>query len=162
VSAEQAARARLLRLQQEIRVELEALDKLRDKLERFSGAEGATVPEEARWAMLAVSLHGYYCAVESSLMRIARTVDGDTPVGDEWHRDLLLCMSMPLGDIRGPVLSEESRAFLGKLLGFRHFFRHAYAVEFDGALLLDHASRVATAHPRLAQELRLFVAQLLD
>jgi hypothetical protein len=162
VSIESAARVRLLRLQQEILAEAATLEKLSVRLRRAAEADGASLPDEARWAVLAVSLHGYYGAAESALLRICRTVDDDVPSGAEWHKDLLLTASRPLGEIRGAVISEASRATLTILLGFRHFFRHAYAADFDGAKLLDHASRTLASHPTLVTELEAFARQLLD
>lgn len=52
-------------------------------------------------------------------------------------------MALQIEQVRPAVISPESRDLLQRLLGFRHFFRHAYAVDLDGNRL-DLLRREAT------------------
>jgi hypothetical protein len=62
-------------------------------------------------------------------------------------------MGLELPGVRPAVLSRASVDALRRLLGFRHFFRHAYAVELD-PVQLDALRREALAlAPRLVSEL---------
>jgi hypothetical protein len=83
-------------------------------------------------AEAAVALHHAYGAVESVFSRIARAVDDGVPEGADWHQALLNVMALRIEQVRPAVISSESRDLLQRLLGFRHFFRHAYAVDLDG------------------------------
>ena len=158
MSPEDVARTRLRHLEQEVLAELDALSEIRSQIARFAFAE--ELPNDARWAALAVQLHGYYGAVESALTRIVRTVDGEVPAGGEWHKSLLLSASRPLRETRSEIVSLATFDHLMRLLGFRHFFRHAYAVRFDGARLVEHAERTLGCHDQIVQELLDFVEQL--
>lgn len=160
MSPERRARAELLRLEQEIRAHLVAMDRQRERIDLFASERGNHIEPVARWSALAVALHAYYCAVESALTRVARTIEGNLPSGSDWHRDLLRSMSLDLSDVRPAIISPETQASLARLLSFRHFFRHAYSVDFDADQLSDHARRVLAGHSRLVAELSLFADSL--
>ncbi len=87
--------------------------------------------DAAMCALVAVDLHYLYGAVEAILERVARTIEGDLPEGRSWHRELLEEMGRPLEGVRPALLTAETVEGLRDLLGFRHFFRHAYAVALD-------------------------------
>ena len=76
-----------------------------------------------------------YSAIESALARIARLLDDSPPDGPDWHQALLTAMALDIEGVRPAVLSKPAQTALRRLLGFRHFFRHAYAVELDGTRL---------------------------
>jgi hypothetical protein len=86
-------------------------------------------------AQAAVALHHAYGAIESALARIARLLDDSPPEGPDWHQTLLAAMALDIESVRPAVLSRPALSALRRLLGFRHFFRHAYAVELDGKRL---------------------------
>jgi len=88
-------------------------------LPRLSDAGRPTLAEAA------VALHHAYGAIESALSRIARAIDDGLPEGSEWHQALLHTMSLAIDQVRPAVLGVETRTLLQRLLGFRHFFRHA-------------------------------------
>jgi hypothetical protein len=79
-------------------------------------------------AEAAVALHHAYGAIESALSRIARAIDDGLPEGSDWHQALLHTMSLAIDKVRPAVLGVKTRTLLQRLLGFRHFFRHAYAI----------------------------------
>jgi hypothetical protein len=160
MSPEALTAQRLRVLRADLEPDRAALGLLAARLARVTGAEGSSWPPEARAATIAVTLHGYYGAAESLMTRVARVLDGGMPEGPEWHRELLDRMSGPLEAVRPALLSPESRAALRRLLGFRHFFRHAYAVDLDDAELGGHAAAVIAAHARLDAEVRAFVDHL--
>jgi hypothetical protein len=86
-------------------------------------------------AQAAVALHHAFGAVEAALSRVARLLEGSVPEGPDSHRALLETMALEIPEVRPVVLSQASLSLLRRLLGFRHFFRHAYAVSFDAAQL---------------------------
>lgn len=109
--------------------------------------------EAATLARAALALHHAYCAVESILERIARTVEGDVPTGTRWHRELLDASVLELDGIRPALLSVDSVRGLHDLLAFRHFVRHAYAVALDAERLGELQRRVRDLWPRLHADL---------
>ena len=110
----------------------------------------------AEMALVAVALHHGYSAIESALSRVARTIEGSLPAGPDWHQALLEAMALEIPGVRPAVVSQESLTLLRRLLGFRHFFRHAYAVELDRTQLADlKAKAEALRGPLLADVERL-------
>jgi len=65
-------------------------------------------------------------------------------------------MGHPIPDTRPAVLSRETIRDLRELLSFRHFMRHAYAVELESERLEDLANALALVDSRLAADLDVF------
>ena len=157
--ADERRRVELTRLAGEIQADVLVLDQV-------ASACAATKPrlmqqpDRGVLALVAVDLHRYYTAVENVLERVERVVGALPPPGPSWHRDLLLGAARELADARPAVLSAPTSAELEPMLSFRHFFRHAYAVEFDPVRLDALASRLARAHPQVIADLRRFAAHL--
>lgn len=163
MSPEAASSARLLRLCAVIHADLGTLEALAADIAAASEAQASSWhPQSARWAALAIALHGYFGACESIFGRIARELDGELPAGADWHKELLRVVSVNVPRVRPAAISVASAAWLGRLLGFRHFLRHAYAVALDGAELLGHAERVLAGHAHLCTELRAFLNLLSE
>jgi hypothetical protein len=113
-------------------------------------------------AEAAVALHHAYGAIESALSRIARAVDDGLPEGSDWHQALLHTMSLAIDKVRPAVLRVETRTLLQRLLGFRHFFRHAYAIDLDGTRLDDLRVSARAVLPLLSEDLKRFDEFLSD
>ena len=113
-------------------------------------------------AEAAVALHHAYGAVESALSRIARAIDDGLPEGSDWHQALLHTMSLAIDKVRPAVLGVETRTLLQRLLGFRHFFRHAYAIDLDGTRLEDLRTCARAVVPLLSEDLKRFDEFLSD
>jgi hypothetical protein len=112
--------------------------------------EHATAPVMAQ---AAVALHHGYGAVESSLVRVARYIEGALPTGPDWHVELLESMALELEGVRPRVLSDETLRLLRRLLAFRHFFRHAYAVSLDARRLEELATDALALESLLSTDL---------
>jgi hypothetical protein len=133
-----AVRASLARLRAEIRVDRAAMAaRVADVREVLAmwGPGPPRRPDRAHLAFGAVALHAWYTALESLCERVTREIDREVPGGDAYHRSLLSQAMTELEGLRPPVLPRELENQLVELLSFRHFFRHAYAVEFDPAKL---------------------------
>lgn len=116
----------------------EVAEDWRSFLARLEELRAVEVPRNAAppvLAPVAVSLHHAYGAVGAAMTRVSRAFHGESPSGQRWYEDLLASMVLDLGAVRPPILSHRSAAGLRALLGFRHFFRHAYAVSLDPARL---------------------------
>jgi hypothetical protein len=96
-------------------------------------------------------LHHAYGAVEGLMLRIARVLEGSEPTGPDWHAALLHDMALEIPGVRPALFAQDRIDPLRRLLGFRHFFRHAYVMSLDGdrldelrRVVIDAASRVET------------------
>lgn len=120
-------RAEMQRLRAEVASDSSAFFARVDELRALDASARTT----ALNAQVAVALHHAYGAVEAALARVARALEGSLPQGADWHQQLLHTMTLEIPSVRPRVLSPETAADLRKLLAFRHFFRHAYAVAWD-------------------------------
>lgn len=142
-------RAALERLRARLRADRQAF---RDRVSELRGLTiGAADPAVA--AQVAVALHHAYGAVEAALARTARTLEGEVPEGPDWHQALLESMGLEIEGIRPAVLSGDSLQPLRRLLAFRHFFRHAYAVAWDAERLAELRAVVLRLEKPLLRDL---------
>lgn len=147
-----STRARLLRLTVELSQERLVAESIaaqaRSDAARLRTLGGTKAdPDELHrgtLAVLAVGLHRWYSALESMLERVERTF-GTMPTGADWHTDLLVGATLEIPEVRPPLLPAEHLEALRNLLKFRHFFRHAYAVELDKSRLLIVADDLEAA-----------------
>lgn len=147
--------AELLRLQRELVHDRAALGRHeRDVAELLA----AWQDDRRSLALAAVTLHAWYTGLESLLERILRTLDADLPSGPTGHRDVLLQSVGELPGVRPAVLPPVLLDELLALLKFRHFFRHAYAVELDPARLRSQTERLRRLAPEVAHALADFEA----
>lgn len=120
----------------------------------------ATPGDVGALALAAVALHGWYTGVETIFERIARELDGAVPTGDRWHRELLAQMTAEIPGTRPPVIPTTLVPDLAALLAFRHFFRHAYPVNFDEHHLRSELARLFRTGPKTDGSLDAFEAFL--
>jgi hypothetical protein len=150
------AAATLTRLRRELSEDRDAMAARAAELEAARGRL-----QERPWTShAALALHGWYTGLEAALERIARTLDGDVPRGDRWHRALLSQTTVEVPGVRPAVIPRELLPELLELLAFRHFFRHAYAASFDPARIAPEMERVERIAPRIEQGLAALDAHL--
>lgn len=84
---------------------------------------------------VALNLHGFYSGIERIFERLAETLDGILPKGENWHQALLVQMSKEVSGIRPAVISQQTLKRLDEYRGFRHVVRNVYTYHFDEAKL---------------------------
>lgn len=104
-----------LNIIEKILIELENID-LSDYKDRFV------------FAMRAQQL---FTCIEDLFKHIAKSFENHIHDLKQFHKELLLRMSLEILDIRPAVISQKSFVILDKLRSFRHFARHAYDCELD-------------------------------
>jgi len=90
----------LMRMAGEIESELAGLEALR--------LEYLALPAEAASYILrakASIFHDFYTAVERAMRLVAEELNGGVPKGDQWHKQLLIDMTLDLEGIRPPIFS---------------------------------------------------------
>ena len=114
---------------------------------RHLGQALSTDPERgpAEAALVALSLDHAYQAFEQLLVTVERALGLPPRLGDRWHRALLADAARPIPSVRPEVLPAKAEADWEEILGFRHFLRHAYAVELDPARLSRNVGRLQQA-----------------
>ena len=140
----------LERLRAEIRSDREAVAKWLDEL---AALDLHADTRRGTLAQAAWSLHHAYSGIEAILERTMRTVEGSLPEGPDFHKTLLDAAGLSIEGVREPLLSETTVRALHDLRAFRHFVRHAYAVDLDAERLADLQRRTAALRPDLEQDL---------
>lgn len=142
--------AAIERLRAEIRSDREAVAGWFDELAAL-GLDSD--PRRATLARAAWALHHAYTGIEAILERTARTIEGDLPEGPDFHKALLDAAALRIEGIRPPLLANATVVALHDLRAFRHFVRHAYAVELDAGRMADLQRRSAALRPDLETDL---------
>ncbi|MCC6624196.1 MAG: hypothetical protein IT385_23295 [Deltaproteobacteria bacterium] len=156
-------RGRLARLAQELAQERAVADRIAATC-TLDAAHllTTTAPDElrARTAVVALGLHRWYSAIESMLERVER-VFGTLPSGPDWHAELLSGAAFEIPEVRPAIVPTAHVDRLRELLRFRHFLRHAYAVELDAAKLRILADDVTAVHADVSRSIAAFEAFLI-
>lgn len=105
------------------------------RLEQAAAVDLST-GDDADFALVALSLHHAYAAMEAMLTRSVRFFDGEPPAGADHHRALLHRAGLVIPSVRPAILTRASLAPARELMKFRHFLRHDYGAELDPAQLV--------------------------
>ncbi|MBW1962887.1 MAG: hypothetical protein JRH18_23690 [Deltaproteobacteria bacterium] len=101
------------------------------------------------YAALAMSLHDLYTGCERILLRLISNIDGGIPKSKKWHLELLRQATLPISEIRGPILSDkENYEFLSELRGLRHVIRNVYVYRLKRENLLRFGKLAVEFYPR--------------
>jgi len=114
------------RLAAEIESELTNLDRLEEQ-SASAPRTGDTFSLRARGSIL----HDFYSGVERVFVRIAEELNGGVPQGEQWHRQLLMDMSLEISGVRPALVDAELARSLGEFLRFRHVFRNVYGFTLE-------------------------------
>ena len=160
MSPSEIARAVRLRLAAEVIDDLAALDKLAASVAALRSPAADTRDDWMRALALAFAVERYYTAVEATLTRVLRALDGDVPSGSASHQELLRAATVAVAGARPAIVGKEALAELRELLKFRHLARHGYESEPEIGRMAEHAMRVGAAHANVGADLRALVAWL--
>ena len=83
--------------------------------------------DDAYLKAVAYDLHGFYTGLERIFQSVADTIDDKLPVGENWHKALLLQMTEEIKNVRPALIANESAIILEEYLRFRHRIRNIYA-----------------------------------
>jgi hypothetical protein len=125
---------------------------------RARSVDPVTGPPEA--ALVAVALDHAYEAFESILIRVERGLGLPERTGPDWHAEIVTDAGWPLPGIRPAVFPAEVRIDWHELRRYRHFFRHAYAVDLDPIKLCANIERLERAVAATAPCVRALAAAL--
>jgi hypothetical protein len=110
---------------------------------------------------VALNLHGFYNGLERIFERVASSLDGAKPTGENWHFVLLQQMSREVKGIRPAVISEAVRLQLDEFRGFRHVVRNVYTFNFESDRVADLLDKLRPLFAQVQAELLAF-AQFLE
>jgi len=154
---------RYLELADRLRGELPDLDaSIRKAKKSWESARMAQRDQDAYLDSVALNLHAFYSGLEKLFELIARHIDGSSPEGIAWHRDLLSRMADDVTDIRPAVISKEMSKELDQYRRFRHLVRNVYATNLKPDKMLGLVEGLTDLWPKLSAELEAFSSFLKD
>jgi hypothetical protein len=144
-------------LSERIRGDLKELNYIAQRATQ-SWTRGKAKPEEQDVYLesVALNLHGFYSGIERLFEMIARHVDQDVPIGDTWHRDLLLQMTTDIENIRPAIISQESATSLDEFRRFRHLVRNIYTFNLVPEKMASLLTSLSSLWEQLQAELLAF------
>ncbi|MBN1960516.1 MAG: hypothetical protein JW841_06190 [Deltaproteobacteria bacterium] len=160
MSPAEIAKNEILALVAEINDDIDAIKKLLPHLLKvLSSIKQNEDPVQIMSA--AGYLHHIYTAIESIHERIVRIIDGSLPIEERWHQELLTRVGVEVAKVRPAIISSITRARLARLLRFRHFFRHAYRIDFLAEEVINTASDIEETLMQYENELKTFCDHLI-
>lgn len=147
------------RIVSEINTELSNILRLRDEYNEFI-TKYKTV-DRYMLRVKASYLADFYMGVERVFQIIATEIDGGIPQGEEWHKRLLLNMTIEIAGVRPPVISTVLYDRLRLFLGFRHVVRQAYGFQLDESKLEELVSSFEDTVRMFSGEVKKFCDTLL-
>ncbi len=112
--------------------------------------------DEADRALVALSLHHAYAAIESLLSRAIRFFDVSEPSGPDSHWALLARAGLAIPEVRPAILSPASMRPARELMKFRYFLGHDYGADLDGPALAGLQAVARELSASLAADLDTF------
>lgn len=147
-------------LAERIRQELSELDQVVERLlEAWQRAQRSG--DDFYLDSVALNLHGFYSGIERIFERLAETLDGSLPKGENWHQALLVQMSQEVPGVRPAAISQQVSKRLDEYRGFRHVVRNVYTFHFDAAKLEKLVIEAEVTFAQVKAELLAF-ANFLD
>ncbi|MFP4681498.1 MAG: hypothetical protein ACLFQB_13575 [Chitinispirillaceae bacterium] len=106
---------------------------------------------------MALKLHNFYTGIERIFRKIAEDLNGGLPPSSEWHKRLLLSMSLTLDSIRPAVISKDTLSLLEDYLSFRHVVRNIYGFEIKEEKLFPLVKNIGKVWNEFSRDMNEFL-----
>lgn len=107
---------------------------------------------------IVTNVQGIYTQCEGILKGLADTIDGFSPTGDAWHRDLLLQAASEDAD-RPAMIGSTTLMAMTELLAFRHAVRHNYATALRHDDVFKNLATLQALAPAFVSDIEHFIEQ---
>jgi hypothetical protein len=104
-------------------------------------------------------LHNCYGAMEAVLERLQVAIDGEKPIGGDYHKELVRRAARPVPGLRPAIISRRTAEELNELRKFRHVLRHAYD-EYDYAKVAPNVPLAKELVARFEADVLTFARQM--
>ena len=118
-------------------------------------------PDQFATRALASYVDDFYSGIERICERVAVTLEGDLPTGEQWHRTLLYQMGQPRAE-RPPLFSQNLLSATDEYRRFRHRLRHIYGYELEPARVVALAQKAISLSEDIRKAVMAFCNWLED
>jgi hypothetical protein len=115
------------------------------------------IEENRALRIIGSMLHDYYNIVENMIRHILTITEEGLPVGEDWHKKMLLISSKEVIGVRPPIISKELLPLLGELRSFRHVFRNIYGENLDAEKTVRCLKLIPKVSELLRRDISLFL-----
>lgn len=140
-------------LEEEIAVELEALESTVNELLSLQGDVAGRQPTVREKTAAAAFLAQFYNGVENILKRISRYHNVAIPSGETWHVDLFQRYCSPLKPDLPTLLNKAMSSALAPYRRFRHVAFHGYGFQLDWERMADGVAGIQKVFLRFKSSL---------
>jgi hypothetical protein len=132
---------------EKIEFEFELIETELDIIDTLKKIEVNKELDDIQIRAAASSLHSIYNGIEKILIFKYQELDMVIPNDKKWHTNLLIEV------MNKNIISEELEIKLREIMGFRHFYRHAYGFMLDIDLLSPLLNKIRKVVSRLKDEI---------
>jgi hypothetical protein len=125
------------------------IDRELDVIDRLNAIRKNGNLDDIQARAAASCLHSVYCGIEKVVLLALKARGMPFPKGEAWHSEVLDAAR------EDGIISAALRTELRSLMGFRHFYRHAYSFMIDTELLNPLLETARATVNRLREELGL-------
>ena len=140
---------------EEIESEIILLNKLFESHQLLFEKIKISAPDTIELSATAAVLHSFYNGLENIFSRIAKRIDNEFPNSRYWHQELLEQMTKNIKN-RPEVITKNLSEKLTFYLGFRHFFRHAYAFQLKWTEMKKLVDEIDDVYNQFKNEIQEF------
>lgn len=140
---------------EEIESEIILLNKLFESHQLLFEKIKISDPDTIELSATAAVLHSFYNGLENIFSRIAKRIDNEFPNSRYWHQELLEQMTKNIKN-RPEVITKNLSEKLTFYLGFRHFFRHAYAFQLKWTEMKKLVDEIDDVYNQFKNEIQEF------
>ena len=120
------------------------------------------IPRIALIPAIATYLVDFFSGCEKISERVAVSLEGGLPKGDNWHQKLLLQMTDTTVMHRPVLFSPQIGFILDDYRKFRHVARHVYNIKLDPTKVLDLAKAIPSVAVQVRSAVQVFNQWLIQ
>jgi len=149
-------------LEEEIAVELEALESTVSELLSLQGDVASREPTVREKTAAAAFLAQFYNGVENILKRISRYHNVTIPSGETWHVDLFQQYCSPIKPDLPTLLDKPMSSALAPYRRFRHVAFHGYGFQLEWERMAEGVAMIQNVFSQLKSQLSDYLESIKD
>lgn len=149
-------------LEEEIAVELEALESTVNELISLEGDVAGREPTVREKTAAAAFLAQFYSGVENILKRISRYHNVAIPSGETWHVDLFQRYCSPIKPDLPTLLDKAMSLSLAPYRRFRHVAFHGYGFQLEWERMAEGVARIQNVFSQFKSSLSDYMESIKD
>lgn len=145
-------------IKNQIKFKIDEIDKLFSEYELVFQKVQSNIPDLFDMTVLGSVLHSFYNGLENIFTIIAKNIDGNVPIGNKSHQELLQQMTTET-NYRSSLIDNALYLKLREYATFRHFYRHAYSFQLNWEKMQPLVSDVKDTWKNVKLSLEIFISK---